>query len=198
MTGLALGFADPVSGSQQAFGAVMHALASPGEVRAFATDLVPPRPLMPELAAVALALADHEAPLWLDESLAAAPAVAEYLRFHTGAAIVEDPADSAFALICEPRLCPSFDAFALGTPEYPDRSTTIVLAVTSLDDGPGLRLRGPGIETERSFAPNPQPDGFREQILRNRSLFPLGVDWLIVASGKIAGLPRSVKIVGGS
>jgi alpha-D-ribose 1-methylphosphonate 5-triphosphate synthase subunit PhnH len=198
MTGLALGFADPVTASQQAFSDVMHALATPGEIRTFATDLEPPRPLTPELAAVALTLADHEAPLWLDEPLAAASAVSEYLRFHTGAAIVEDPADSAFALICEPRLCPSFDAFALGTSEYPDRSTTIVLAVTSLDDGPGLRLRGPGIETERSFAPSPQPDGFREQILRNRSLFPLGVDWLFVAPGKIAGLPRSAMVVGGS
>ena len=51
-----------------------------------------PLPLTPELAAIALALADPDAPVWLDGPLAGAPEVAAYLRFHTGDRIVSaDP-----------------------------------------------------------------------------------------------------------
>ena len=38
-----------------------------------------------------------------------------------------------------------FDRFALGTSEYPDRSTTLVLQVDRFGGGEGLSLAGPGI-----------------------------------------------------
>ena len=73
---LAAGFADPVIESQGVFRAVMDALARPGTPMPLSAALAPPAPLTPGLAAVALTLADHEAPLWLDPPLAEAPAVA--------------------------------------------------------------------------------------------------------------------------
>jgi alpha-D-ribose 1-methylphosphonate 5-triphosphate synthase subunit PhnH len=129
---LAPGFADPVLDAQAAFRAVMGALARPGSVRTLPTDLSPPEPLTPELAAVALTLTDGDAPLWLDGPLAAAPAVSAFLRFHTGASIAADGREAAFALVSEPARLPPFDRFAPGLPEYPDRSTTLVLAVDRL------------------------------------------------------------------
>lgn len=70
--------------------------------------------------------------------------MAEFLRFHTGAPITRDPAEAAFALIADAAACPDFASFAQGTPAYPDRSATLVLAVTDLSND-GWRLDGPGI-----------------------------------------------------
>ncbi|MBD0275911.1 MAG: phosphonate C-P lyase system protein PhnH, partial [Acetobacteraceae bacterium] len=71
-TALVPGFGDPVRDAQAVFRAVMDALARPGPPRALPAGLPrPPGPLAPELGAIALALADHEAPLWLDAPLAA-------------------------------------------------------------------------------------------------------------------------------
>ena len=133
VTGLLPGFADPVLDAQRVFRGVMEALARPGSLKPHADLPEVPAPLTPELAAIALALADADAPLWLDAPLAGAPAVAEFLRFHTGAPIVKDPAEAAFALVADPARCPPHESFAQGTPDYPDASTTLVLALTETE-----------------------------------------------------------------
>lgn len=191
---LALGFSDPAMDSQRVFRAIMEALARPGSIRPLAAGLRPPAPLTPELAAVALALADHEAPLWLDAPLAGAPEVAAYLRFHTGAAITADPGEAAFALVADPVAAPPLERFALGTPEYPDRSTTVVFALAELTDDGGFALEGPGIRERARLAAAPLREGFAAELAANRRLFPLGVDCLLVAPGRIAGLPRTTKV----
>ncbi len=194
---LAPGFRDPVRDAQAVFRAAMEALARPGTIRALPADLPqPPAPLTPGLGAIALALADHEAPLWLDAPLAAAPAVAEWLRFHSGAPVTADPASAAFALVADPPRCPPLAAFAQGTPDYPDRSATLVLAVAALATGSeGLPLEGPGIRGRARLAAAPLPPDFRERLERNRAGFPLGVDHLLAAAASVAGLPRSARVV---
>src|SRR5262245_61648051 len=122
-------FTDPVRDQQAVFRQVMRALACPGEVREISTAAPPPAPLSAGAAAVALTLADFETPLWLDADLAASTDVADYLRFHTGAPIVRDPRRATFALVSSGRNLPRFDAFALGTLEYPDRSATLIVQV---------------------------------------------------------------------
>lgn len=192
---LAAGFADPVLDAQRAFRAIMDALARPGTIGPLRTDLRSPAPLTPELAAIALTLADHETPLWLDAPLAAVPAVADFLRFHSGAALVAEPAEAAFALVADPAGCPPFGTFALGTPDYPDRSTTLVFAVSALANEGGFVLRGPGIADRARLAPTPLPADMAVRLQENRALFPRGVDLLFVAPGCVAGLPRSTQIV---
>jgi alpha-D-ribose 1-methylphosphonate 5-triphosphate synthase subunit PhnH len=193
---LAPGFADPVFDTQATFRAVLGALSRPGLPAPLATALAPPQPLTPELAAIALALAERDAPLWLDASLGCVPAVAEYLRFHTGAPIVSDPADAAFALVADPLLAPSFDALALGTDLYPDRSTTLVMKVATLTGGAPLRLRGPGIRGEVDVFASPLHEGFREGLRANAATFPRGIDCVLVSKGELVAIPRSSRIVG--
>ncbi|HEY8566715.1 MAG TPA: phosphonate C-P lyase system protein PhnH [Beijerinckiaceae bacterium] len=193
---LARGFADPVLDAQRTFRAVMEALARPGRLQALETNLAPPEPLTPELAAVALTLADHEAPLWLDPALAAESAVAAYLRFHTGAAITADSREAAFALVADASRMPPLANFALGTLEYPDRSTTVIVAVESLSGKGGWRLRGPGIDGSAMLSAVPLRDGFAEELRANHARFPQGVDLLFVAPGRAAGLPRSTALIG--
>lgn len=192
---LAAGFSDPVIDSQAVFRRVMNALSRPGVVQTLPPALSPPAPLTPELAAIALTLADHEAPLWLDGPLAQTPAIAEYLRFHTGARIVSDPHDAAFALVADPTTMPPFAAFALGVQEYPDRSTTLVLALEKLDGAAGYTLSGPGIAQTARLLAEPLPNDFVAQWRANRALFPCGVDLLLAGAGRIAGLPRTTEIL---
>jgi alpha-D-ribose 1-methylphosphonate 5-triphosphate synthase subunit PhnH len=188
-------FADPVDQSQRVFRAVMTALSRPARIVSLEAGVRPPRPLTPELAAVALTLADHETAVWLDVRLAAAAQVAAYLRFHTGAPIVEDPAGAAFALTIDAAGLPPFGRFGLGSDDYPDRSTTIVMAVDSLSEAGPLRFEGPGIEGLRAFAASPLPPDLPARLASNRAMFPRGIDLVFVADGIVAALPRSTKLV---
>jgi alpha-D-ribose 1-methylphosphonate 5-triphosphate synthase subunit PhnH len=188
------GFADPVFDGQAVFRGVMDALARPGAIQSLGALAAPPARLTAELAAVALTLCDHDSPVWLAPALANSPAVTDWLRFQTGAPIVEHPAEAMFALVSDAAELPALADFALGTDEYPDRSTTIVLAVATLADGPRLTLRGPGIKESETLSPSPLPAGFVAQWARNGALFPRGVDVILAAPGQLAALPRTCKI----
>lgn len=192
---LAHGFTDPVHDGQALFRAVMDALSRPGRVRALATHLSPPAPLTPELAAIALTLVDAETPVWLDAPLRAEPEVAAFLRFHSAAPLTEAPDRAAFALIADPAHCPPLDSFAQGSLAYPDTSTTLILAVESLSDTAGPVFAGPGIQGTARVAARPLPADWPAQMIANHAGFPMGVDLLFVAPGRIAGLPRSARLL---
>ena len=98
------------------------------------------------------------------------------------------------ALIADAARAPPFDAFCLGTAEYPDRSTTLVLEVQALGQGRRLSLSGPGIADVVSFAAAPLPLDLGERLLANRALFPRGVDLILVAPDAVVALPRSVRV----
>jgi len=187
------GFADPARDSQRVFRAVMNAMARPGAVVALDAGLTPPDPLAPGAAALALALCDFETPVWLDPALAN-PETLAWLRFHTGAPVVAAPDKAAFAFVASPLGLPDLEAFALGTPEYPDRSTTVIVQVRSLDAGAGWRLSGPGIDGAAMLAPALLPRDFVARRAALRPLFPRGLDFIFVADARAAALPRTTSI----
>jgi len=191
---LAPAFDDPALASQAVFRTVMEAVARPGLPRPLAIKLAPPAPLSPTAAAVALTVLDYETPFWLDRELATVGEVADWLKFHTGAPLTEDPRQAAFAFIADSAAMPAFETFAQGVSEYPDRSTTLVVQVAHLDRGDTLVLSGPGIAGSRSFAAAPLPQDFRARLLANRVLFPRGVDLVLVSAEAVAALPRSLRV----
>lgn len=87
--------------------------------------------MMRGTAAIALTLFDHDTPLWLDARMHETSDVVKWLKFHTGAPVVQDSSIASFALISDGGALPSLERFALGTSEYPDRSTTLILQVES-------------------------------------------------------------------
>jgi alpha-D-ribose 1-methylphosphonate 5-triphosphate synthase subunit PhnH len=119
------------------------------------------------------------------------------MAFHTGAPRADDPATAAFAFIADSAAAPPFETFALGSQEYPDRSTTLVLQVERLSEGEGLILRGPGIAGSRRLAAAPLPADFLARLADNRAQFPRGVDVLLAAADAVAALPRSLHVAGG-
>lgn len=181
--------------SQAAFRALMEATAQPGEIRT-ASVLGAPAPLSPAAAALVQSLTDYETPVWLDAAFARVPAVAEWIRFQTGAPIVSEPKQAAFALIADVEAIPDVTQFALGNEEYPDRSTTVIAQIERFG-GRAFQLGGPGIKTSRTFAAEPLPNDFVQRMAANRELFPRGVDLVLVAGEMLAALPRSVRITEG-
>ena len=87
--------------------------------------------MMRGTAAIALTLFDHDTPVWLDRTMTATADVAKWLKFHTSAPVTPDTLASSFALIGDVQALPSLDRFALGSNEYPDRSTTLIVPVRS-------------------------------------------------------------------
>jgi alpha-D-ribose 1-methylphosphonate 5-triphosphate synthase subunit PhnH len=179
--------------SQDAFRALMDCLSRPGEFRTL-HDVGAPAPMQPATAALVRSLADYESPVWLDPAFAAAPAIAEWIRFHTGAPIVASPRDATFALVADSYALPGFMQFAQGSEEYPDRSTTVIVQVERFS-GAALTLQGPGIKTTRDFAAEPLPLDFAQRLRDNREMYPRGIDLVFVAGNEIAALPRSVRLV---
>lgn len=188
------GFAAPVLDGQATFRAVMDAMARPGTVRKLAPGANPPAPLAATAAAIALTLCDHDTPVWLDPALKGGEAVSAWLSFQTGAPLAHTPADAHFALIAEPATMIALDNFAQGSQDYPDRSTTLILQVETLDAGVPLILEGPGIEKAARLAPGPMPRHFTEQWKQNNARFPRGVDVILAAPGALACLPRTTRI----
>lgn len=191
------GFASPVASSQSVFRCIMNALARPGSVQTIADVVNVPSLLMPATAAVALTLFDHDTPIWFDERLGAEPDIASWLRFQTGAPLTGGASLAAFALIHSGAALPDFESFALGTPEYPDRSTTLVIQVDTLTEGPELIISGPGIRGTSSLRVGALPSDFVERMQANRALFPRGVDLLLVYGHDLVALPRSTHVSAG-
>ncbi len=190
------GFSSPVFDSQRVFRAAMQALAKPCETRPIPVALLPGAPLRSAAAALILTLCDFDTPLHLSPALAAEPRISDYIRFHTGAAVVLDPKAAAFAVIDLARDRLTLAAYAQGDPEYPDRSTTIIALVPSLGSGEPLAFSGPGIERTAELRVAALPEDFAEQWRGNRAGFPLGVDLFFATDREIAGLPRSARLIG--
>jgi alpha-D-ribose 1-methylphosphonate 5-triphosphate synthase subunit PhnH len=129
------GFSDPVGASQTVFRALMDAMARPGSVQALPDVTVPPAPLSASASALIATLADADTPVWLDAALTKSSAVRDWIVFHTGAPVVSHASDAAFALVAAPENLSALNGFSLGTQEFPDRSTTVILQVSTLSDG---------------------------------------------------------------
>lgn len=191
------GFEAPVFDAQAAFRALMDAMARPGQAQPIAARATAPQPLGSVAAALALTLCDADTPVWLDSAMTGDGEVAQWLGFHTGAPMTTDPGEAAFAFVADPSALGALDRFAHGTQEYPDRSTTLIVQVDSLTDGPPLTLSGPGIKDRASIASTDLPDRFAALWTANRALFPRGVDLVLAASDSLVGLPRTTQIESG-
>ncbi|MCR5856042.1 phosphonate C-P lyase system protein PhnH [Mesorhizobium sp. J428] len=187
------GFRAPVFDAQSVFRAVMDAMARPGSHRSVSAVTLPPAPMSPLAGAVALALCDHDTPVWLDRQLSNVD-VRNWLGFHSGAPVTSIATEAHFAFAAAPDELVALESFAQGSQDYPDRSTTIVLQVESFDAGPPLVLAGPGIQRTATVAPTPMPRHFTAQWRQNGARFPRGVDLILVSRDEIVCLPRTTRI----
>ena len=194
---LPAGFADKVLSAQSVFRSVMDAMARPGSIQRIASAAGTPFTMMRGTAAIALTLFDHDTPVWLDGRMSATADVAKWLKFHTSAPVVADSSIASFALVGDPENLPPLDRFAFGSNEYPDRSTTLILQVESLTDSPAVELEGPGIDGTAALRASIRPRDLFERLTINATLFPRGIDVVLVHDDAIVAIPRTTRLVKG-
>jgi alpha-D-ribose 1-methylphosphonate 5-triphosphate synthase subunit PhnH len=192
---LSAGFADKVLSAQITFRSAMDAMARPGSVQRVTAVSGAPAAMMRGTAAIALTLFDHDTPVWLDPLMSGTPDVAKWLKFHTSAPVTPDSSISSFAVIGGARALPALDRFAFGTSEYPDRSTTVILQVESLTQGSAFELRGPGIDGTAVLRATLQPTDLFARLAINATLFPRGIDVVLVADDAVVAIPRTTRLV---
>jgi alpha-D-ribose 1-methylphosphonate 5-triphosphate synthase subunit PhnH len=192
---LPAGFADKVLSAQSTFRSVMDAMARPGSVQRIQPTAGAADIMMRGTATLALTLFDHDTPIWLDSVMSAAPEVAKWLKFHTSAPVIADSSIASFALVGDPQNLPALDRFAFGSNEYPDRSTTLILQVESLTDGPVVELQGPGIDGTAALRASIQPRDLFKRLTINAALFPRGIDVVLVHDDSIVAIPRTTRLV---
>lgn len=177
------GFSNPSHDSARAFRALMNAMARPGQTYEV-EGAKPPAPLSAAAGVVLLTLCDGDTGIHLAGDLDCAP-VRNWVSFHIGAPLVgAEVAD--FAVGTWQDLMP-IDQFAIGTSEYPDRSTTLIVEGEA---GPvTAQLSGPGIKDTADIA-LPELTAFQH----NHVLFPLGRDFYFTNGQQITGLPRSSEV----
>jgi alpha-D-ribose 1-methylphosphonate 5-triphosphate synthase subunit PhnH len=186
-TALEGGFANAPVEASLAFRAALEAMARPGQIMTL-SGACAPAPASPAAAALLLTLCDPETPLHLAPSYDTA-ALRDWVAFHIGAPIV-GPETAQFALGDWASLMP-LDRYAAGTPEYPDRSATLIVEVAELT-ATGARLTGPGIADATQLSV-PEVAAFRA----NRALFPLGLDFFLICGSRVAALPRTTDVEAG-
>jgi alpha-D-ribose 1-methylphosphonate 5-triphosphate synthase subunit PhnH len=178
------GFTDAAVQSSQAFRAALEAMARPGSLHAI-TGALPPAPMSPAAGALLLTLCDSTTPLHLAGAHDCS-AVRDWVIFHCGAPLV-DAQQAQFALGAWADLQP-VSRFAVGLPDYPDRSATLIVE-TELLAAQGAQMRGPGIQTTAQLS-LPEIAAFQA----NRALFPLGFDCFFTCGSTLTALPRSTQV----
>jgi alpha-D-ribose 1-methylphosphonate 5-triphosphate synthase subunit PhnH len=181
---------DAVHLTQATYRVLLDALAGPGVPRALPSwDADVPATLGSALALACLTLLDADVAVWEQPGAFDDPARA-WLAFHTGTRRCENGREADFALLREPE---AFDVhgFAAGTPEEPERSTTLLIKLPRLGGGGPVALRGPGIAESVTCAP-PLPPAFWHAWEMNGRAYPCGIDVFLFDDAAVIGLPRTV------
>ncbi|OBQ52718.1 phosphonate C-P lyase system protein PhnH [Halodesulfovibrio spirochaetisodalis] len=196
MTDLQLvsGFQNPVNDSQQWYRVILNAMARPGNI-CLASDPVV-FPCTPEFcntvtASIMLTLLDNDTATWLQQP---EPSLVQWLKFHCGCPVTEQPAEAAFAFIADGTRLPDLNEFAIGTSEYPDKSTTLIIQVASVTQGEILTLSGPGIASTATIHVSGLHASFHDAQSVNTTLFPQGFDTILAAPDGVVCIPRTTTI----
>lgn len=184
---LTAGFSDPARDGARAFRQVLDAMAHPGRIITLAGITDAPAPCSVAAATALLILADSTTPLHLAGSHDCS-ALREWVAFHLGSPLC-GPQNALFALGTWQALG-RLDTYPQGTPEYPDRSATLIVDCAELRND-GAKLTGPGIESHAWLNLPDVP-----ALQANAARFPLGCDLVFTCGARLAALPRSTRIEG--
>jgi alpha-D-ribose 1-methylphosphonate 5-triphosphate synthase subunit PhnH len=179
--------------SASAFRVLLDCMARPGRIGALA-HARQAGALHDSTMSLVYTLIDPAAPVYISPDLASLAAL-DQIRFATGAVILPDPAAAAFVIASAAQAQTLLPILRMGTPEYPDRSATLIIQCGVISNTEGVTIAGPGIETSESLhAEGLAPAFFHALDLRNREAFPMGIDVFLTAPAQVAAIARSTRI----
>ena len=168
------------------------------EFLAVPTDLIAGRTTNPFCLAACMSLVDQETSMVLAAAggwIAEHDPAAAWVHLRTNARR-SAASDSAFACLWDVASLALLPSLSHGSLTFPERSATAFCAVDVLSERGTWELSGPGIQTTTALGISnvtPEQMGY---IQASRSSYPLGVDvFLVDATGRCVGLPRSTRIV---
>ncbi len=187
--------AAPAERSALMFREVLQSLARPAQPRRLPFADYSPAGLSPAATAVVTLLADADAPWWLASDVAARTAQ-DHLTFATGSPMANAPAAAGFLCGGWPALkLEALPTAPIGDADYPDKGATLVIEVSSFEQGQSAKLAGPGLAAPLKLTVDGVDDSFWSLISANRQRYPLGLDIILCAGDRIVGLPRSISRV---
>ncbi|HTH97955.1 MAG TPA: phosphonate C-P lyase system protein PhnH [Stellaceae bacterium] len=184
------GFSDPGADARGVFRAMLEAISYPGRVVPLPMALAAPEPLNATVAAVLLAMADLDTPVWLAPEYATA-SVRQYLAFHCGCPLVETRGHAAFAVVTPED---DLSGLGIGTAENPEKSAMVIVPVPWLGRGSELQLTGPGIQDETDISVPALSAALLDGFARNGATFPQGLDLVLAAPERLICLPRTTTV----
>jgi len=141
-----------------------------------------------------LALCDEQTPIWLDAALRQKSDVEAWIRFHTGARIVDEVAEAAYCVASSPSAFPPFEELSIGTDEEPHLSATVIVDATDARPVGALVATGPGINGSSEW----DGAGLSARVIATRGAqndqFPRGVDVILASCCAIRALPRTTVL----
>lgn len=117
-----------------------------------------------------------------------------FLRFHTGAPLVDSPGEADYAFVASPAELPALESFEWGTDELPEGSTSVILQVERLEPWGGWRLQGPGIDGIARLEAGGLPASFVPAWRDVHAAFPRGIDLFLACGATFCGLPRTTRV----
>lgn len=183
-TSLEGGFTDAPVQSAQCFRKIMNVIAKPGSIEQVSAA-TPPAPLSIAAGSLLLTMCDAQTPIYLAGKYDN-PEVKEWITFHCNSPFSK--ADNCMFALADWDSLQPIQNYPIGTPEYPDRSATLIVELDELTSS-GCELSGPGIK-QTSQLSLPETKAFQ----KNAMLFPLGLDFYFTCGDKIAALPRTSKV----
>lgn len=195
-TWAAMGFADPVFESQEAFRTILHAMAYPGRRTSLKAPPTVPHGINPAAWVILLTLGDSSVRLWMDlpRNHEACRAAQQFCHV----SMVPDPESADFILVTQPsQLKPPY-RFCIGTELEPERGASIIMQVSSMSiSEPSsaesvFMLSGPGIPETSKVTLQGCPFHFWEWRLGLEHVYPRGVDLFLTEGNSLVCIPRSV------
>ncbi len=125
-------------------------------------------------------------------------ALRNFLKFHTGCTFLNSPEQADYIWVQQSAHLPALQKCALGSAEFPEASTTLIIDVEGFKiDANSNRYNpwfGPGINGELHLEVLGLKEGFWIERETIRPLFPCGVDVIFCSPTHIVSLPRSTRI----
>ena len=184
------GFQTPSLDAQRAFRALLDAWSQPGSIATIDGLDEAPHGFDLASASIALTLVDQDTPVWLSDSTSPA---ADWLRFHCGCPITDDPFNATFAFAKADEAL-DLDRFNTGSAISPEDGATLVLQAEDLHRGAKMKLTGPGIKTEQPFQVLGVPARLWSKRAEIAADFPAGLDIILTSGARLISIPRTTQL----